>query len=396
MPESPPEVAAAALSPGGWAEQILERDRDSGLLRHPRSRAGGSAPRSTVDGRAAVVFSSNDYLGLSVHPEVVEAASRAARDLGVGATGSRHLSGGHEEVSELEAALCDFESSESATVAPTGYAANMAALQAVGGPDAVIFSDEGNHASIIDGCRASRASVQVYRHGDLSDLEARLSSCSGRPVIVSDSVFSMDGGQADVAGLARLAGDHSAWLILDEAHATGVVGPGGRGGAAAAGLGGEPHVVRVVTFSKALGAGGGAVCGSRTVGRLMLQRGRALIFSTGLPHPTVAAATAAIRVLKRSPELVDALRANARILRDSLGTRCLPAAGDMPIAAVVVGDAKGAVQAEQQVLEAGYLAQAVRPPTVPPGTSRLRIVASALHTDVELRGVAAAVLGAIG
>jgi 7-keto-8-aminopelargonate synthetase-like enzyme len=272
----------------------------------------------------------------------------------------------------------------------------MAALQALGGADAVVFSDEANHASIIDGCRSSRASVQVYRHADLSDLDARLSACAGRPVIVSDSVFSMDGELADVAGLARVAREHAAWLILDEAHATGVVGPGGRGAAAAAGLGGEPHVVRVVTFSKALGAGGGAVCGSHAVAQLLLQRGRALIFSTGLPHPTVAAATVALRVLQRSPELVDRLRANAQVLRDGLDGRCLPAAADMPIAAVVVGSAHGAVQAEQRVLDAGYLAQAVRPPTVPPGTSRLRVVASALHTDVELRGVASAVLSATG
>jgi glycine C-acetyltransferase/8-amino-7-oxononanoate synthase len=213
-------------------------------------------------------------------------------------------------------------------------------------------------------------------------------------VIVSDTVFSMDGRVADVAGLAELARRHGAWLVLDEAHATGVLGAGGRGAADAAGVDpGEPWLVRVVTLSKALGAGGGAVCGDALVRRLLLQRGRALIFSTALPHPTVAAARAALRVMQRDgAALMARLRDNTRVLRDALEV-----GGDaaMPIVPVQCGAPERAVALEQAMLDGGFLVQAVRPPTVPPGTSRLRLVVSAAHTHAELRGAAAALLDAV-
>jgi len=252
MPPSPPL---------DWATETLLADERAGLLRRLRRREGGSGPRCVVDGRAVVVFSSNDYLGLSVHPTVREAASRAALELGVGATGSRHLSGGHGAIADLEETLAGFLGAATATVAPSGYAANVAILEALGGPDATVLSDAGNHASLIDGCRASRSRVAVYRHLDSVDLEARLARAEGRPIIVTDSVFSTDGAAADLIALDRLARRHDAWLIVDEAHALGTTGPGGRGLAAELGVAGD-HVVRIVTFSKALGAAGAAICGA--------------------------------------------------------------------------------------------------------------------------------------
>ncbi len=386
---------AAATSALDWARGRIAAAEEAGLLRELRTRSGGSGTRAVVGGRRVVVLSGNDYLGLATHPAVVAAAARAATEDGAGATGSRHLSGCHAAIAELEGELADFEGAATATLAPSGYAANLAVLQALGGPHAHLFSDERNHASIVDGCRLSRARVTVYPHRDLAALERGLRAAEGRPVIVSDAVFSMDGSVADVAGLAELARRHDAWLVLDEAHATGVLGEGGRGAWSAAGLDPRtPWVVRVVTLSKALGAAGGAVCGDALVRRLLLQRGRALIYSTALPHPTVAAARAALRVLRDDGEaLIARLRGNALALRGALG-----AGGDaaMPIVPVEVGDPRRAVALEQALLEAGYLVQAVRPPTVPAGTSRLRLVASAAHTDEELRGAAAALGEALG
>lgn len=392
-----PAAAPAGLSPLNWAHAQVAADAGAGLLRAPRTREGGSGVRAVVDGREVVVLSGNDYLGLAAHPRVRAAAAEAAQERGAGATGSRHLSGCHAAIAALEEELAGFEGAATATLAPSGYAANLAVLQALGGRDAVVFSDERNHASIVDGCRLSRAQVEVYAHRDLDDLAARLRRCDGRRVIIaSDTVFSMDGTMADVRGLCALAHQYGAWLVLDEAHATGVLGPGGRGAAAAAGVDArDPHVVRVVTLSKALGAGGGAVCGDAAVRALLLQRGRALVFSTALPHPTVAAARAALQVLRDEPSLVQALRDNARVLRHALRTVCSAGDEGVPIVPVVVGDATRAVALERAMLDAGWLVQAVRPPTVPAGTSRVRLVAAAAHSEDELRGAAAALLRAL-
>jgi 8-amino-7-oxononanoate synthase len=399
LPEQPGPASGEAgtgVSPLAWAGARLAEADAAGLRRAPRTRAGGSGVRAVVDGRPVVVLSGNDYLGLATHPAVGRAAAEAARADGAGATGSRHLSGCHQAIEALEAELAAFEGAATATLAPSGYAANLAVLQALGGSDAVVFSDQRNHASIVDGCRLSRGRVEVFRHRDLDDLERRLRTVAGRPVIASDTVFSMDGTVADVAGLVSLAHTYGAWLVLDEAHATGVLGPGGRGAAAAAGVDArDAQVVRVVTLSKALGAGGGAVCADTAVRELLLQRGRALVFSTALPHPTVAAARAALRVVQDEPWRIDCLRDNAHVLREGLRDVALPGDDDVPIVPVVTGDPARAVALERAMLDAGWLVQAVRPPTVPPGSSRVRCVASAAHTPDELHGAVAALLGAL-
>jgi 8-amino-7-oxononanoate synthase len=383
-----------------WAADVLRNEAEAGRLRRPRRRAGGSGPVAEVDGRTVVVFSSNDYLGLAADARVRRAASEAALEDGVGSTGSRHLSGCHAAIDALEAEICAFEGAPAATLAPSGYAANVALLQALGGRDALVLSDERNHASLIDGCRLSRGAVEVYRHRDLHDLATRLRAADGegrRPIIASDTVFSMDGTVAPVAGLVALAERHGAWLVLDEAHATGVLGPGGRGAAAEAEIDpAHPQVVRVVTLSKGLGAQGAAVCGDPAVRQLLLQRGRALIFSTALPHPTVAAARAALAVLAGEPGRVDRLRANVARLRAALAP--LEPAGrfDVPVLPVPAGAEDRAVALEAALFERGLLVQAVRPPTVPPGTSRLRIAVSAAHTTEHLDALAAALLDVVG
>jgi len=390
LPMVSPSVHAVR-SPSVWAEETLLEDLRDGLLRQPRVRAGGSSVHCRVDGRDVVIFSSNDYLGLSTHRAVREAAGAAALQDGLGSTGSRHLTGSHEALLALEAELAAFEGAQTATLAPSGYAANLAVLTTLGGRDAVIYSDELNHASIVDGCRLSRARVDVYRHRDLDDLETRLRLRDGRPVIVSDTVFSTDGTCADVGRLAELAVRYDAWLVLDEAHATGVLGPRGRGAAAAARVDGHPQVVRVITFSKALGAAGAAVCASATVRQLLLQRGRAMMYSTALPHPVIAAVRAALAVMQRERSLLERLRANTRLIHGMLDSMAMPGHNhDVPIVAILVADARRAVDAENSLWEQGWMVHALRPPTVPPGSSRLRLTVSAAHRESDLRGVAAA------
>ncbi|MBV8528959.1 MAG: 8-amino-7-oxononanoate synthase, partial [Candidatus Dormibacteraeota bacterium] len=369
-----------AASQVRWADAAIERDRAAELLRTPRVRSGGNGIHGRIDGRSVVEFSSNDYLGLSVHPRVREAAARAARELGVGATGSRHLSGSHAAMLELESTLAGFEGTETATLAPTGYAANVAILEALGGPDAIVFSDALNHASMIDGCRASRSRVEVYGHRNTADLERRLATCEARAIIVSDGVFSSEGSVADVAALAELAERYDAWLVVDEAHATGVVGPDGAGVVAAAGVSARPNVVKVVTFSKALGASGGAVCGTAQVRQLLLQRGRSLIYSTGLAHPVVAAVSAALGVLEDEPELRARLRFNATLLHQLMDRLSSPDhACELPLLLIPAGGAGHAMELEQALWRGGWMVHALRPPTVPQGRSALRVIVSALH-----------------
>ena len=390
------QITKATASPARWADAAIEADRAADLLRSPRVRRGGNGIHGRIDGRSVVEFSSNDYLGMSVHPRVRDAAARAARELGVGATGSRHLSGSHAAMLDLEVRLAEFEGTESATLAPTGYAANVAILEALGGPDAVVFSDALNHASIIDGCRASRSRVEVYAHGDVADLERRLAVCDARPVIVSDGVFSTDGTMADVAALAELADRYGAWLVVDEAHATGVVGPGGAGLTAGAGVSALPNVVKVVTFSKALGASGAAVCGTSQVRQLLLQRGRSLIYSTGLAHPVVAAVTAALDVLHDEPELRARLRFNTTLLHQLAEPMAGPDHScELPLLLVDVGAAGRVMELEQLLWRGGWMVHALRPPTVPDGSSALRVAVSALHQPEEVAGLADALRAAL-
>ena len=370
----------------GWVETALEGLRAEGRLRATRALAPRSPVRVDLEGRSLVLFSSNDYLGLSGHPEVRRAAARAARELGMGPRGAALVCGHTDDHAALEAELARLKGTEAALLFPTGYQANLAALSTLAGPGTTVFSDELCHASIIDGCQLSRAPVEVYRHRDLEDLEALLSACrTPRRLIVTDTVFSMEGTQAPLAELVALKRRHRALLVVDEAHATLVHGPHGGGLAEAAGVAAEVDV-QVGTLSKAFGAHGGFVATSRQLERWLVNRARTIVFTTALPAPVVAAARAALRVATRDGELRDRLWARVRQLADALDRRL-----ESPIVPLVIGDNREALRASRRLLEAGFHVPAIRPPSVPAGTARLRVTLSAAHAEEEVAALAEAV-----
>ncbi|HVX33109.1 MAG TPA: 8-amino-7-oxononanoate synthase [Solirubrobacterales bacterium] len=367
----------------------LEELRERGLYRRLRLVEGPQGPRVTLDGREALLLCSNDYLGLAADPRVREAAAEAALRWGAGAGASRLISGTMAPHRELEAALAEFEGYGRALLFGSGYLANLGTIAALAGPGEVVFSDELNHASIIDGCRLARAETAIYRHNDVEHLESLLRGAAGRPaLIVTDGVFSMDGDVAPLAERLELARRHGARLMVDEAHATGAVGPGGRGSVAAAGLAGEVDVV-MGTMGKALGAYGAYVCASAETVDYLVNRARPFVFSTAPPPPVIGAARAALGVLEAEPERVGRLRMNARALRDALAAEGL-LTGDSTtqIVPVRVGEAERAMALCEAALERGVFAQGIRPPTVPEGSSRLRFTVMATHEPAELRRAA--------
>ena len=372
----------------------LEQLRDRGLYRRTRLISGPQGPRVTVDGVPVLLLCSNNYLGFADHPRVRQAAADAAMRWGVGTGGSRLVSGTMTIHEQLERALAEFEQTEACMLFGSGYLANVGVLTALGVADRTIFSDALNHASIIDGCRLARAETFVYEHCNLDHLEWALRE-HGREgdVIVTDSVFSMDGDIAPLGGIVELARRHGARVVVDEAHGTGTIGPGGRGAVAEAGLEGQVDVI-VGTLSKALGSYGGYVCASREIVELLLNSSRSLIFSTAPPPPAAAGALAALELLIEQPRRPQKLQAMAEALRRELETQGMPVLdGRTQIVPLVVGDADASVRLSEAALARGVFAQAIRPPTVPEGSSRLRLTVMASHTTSELAG-AAAVLSA--
>jgi glycine C-acetyltransferase/8-amino-7-oxononanoate synthase len=340
-----------------------------------------------------LLLCSNNYLGLADHPRVREAAADAAMRWGVGAGASRLVSGTMTIHRRLEERLAAFEHTEAAILFGSGYLANTGVIAALAGPGDVVLSDELNHASIVDGCRLSRAQTMVYDHCDLDHLEFLLDEAHGRAsVIVTDSVFSMDGDVAPLAGIVELARRYDCRVVVDEAHGTGCIGPDGRGAVAEAGLEGEIDVV-VGTLGKALGAYGAYAACSGELVALLINCARSLIFSTAPPPPAVAGALAALELLIEQPRRVEKLQANAEALRDELAREGFEVAGSTTqIVPLIVGEAGLAMAICEAALERGVFAQAIRPPTVPEGTSRLRLAVMASHTKSELRD-AAQVLG---
>jgi 8-amino-7-oxononanoate synthase len=370
------------------AERLAEL-RERGLYRRLRLIEGPQGPQVMLGGRPVLLLCSNNYLGLADHPAVREAAAEAALRWGAGAGASRLISGNMEPHRQLESSLGRFKGYESALLFGSGYLANTGTIAALAGKGEVVFSDELNHASIIDGCRLAAAETFVYRHGDLDHLAWGLREAGKRAsLIVSDGVFSMDGDGAPLPGLLELARRHGARLMVDEAHATGAVGPGGRGSVAAAGLSGEVDVV-VGTLGKALGSYGAYVCADAEIVDYLVNRARTFVFSTAPPPPAVGAAAAALALLEAEPQLVDRLQANAAALRAGLGAEGL--AIDRSTAQIVpleVGDAERTMELCELILERGVFAQGIRPPTVPEGSSRLRFTVMASHTPDELERAA--------
>jgi 8-amino-7-oxononanoate synthase len=373
-------------------EARLEELRETGLYRRMRHVSGPQGSRVVLDGRPVLLLCSNNYLGLADHPRVREAAADAAMRWGAGAGASRLVSGTMTVHRRLEEALAAFKGTEAAVLFGSGYLANLGVVDSIArlaGPNTIIYSDELNHASLIDGCRLARAETFVYDHCDVEHLAWGLKQHRGRPgVIVTDSVFSMDGDVAPLEDLVGLARRHRLRTVVNEAHGTGCLGPGGRGAVAEAGLDGEADVV-VGTLGKALGAYGAFAACSAAMRDYLTNTARSLMFSTALPPPAVAGALAALEVLQEHPEMVDKLQANAGVLRDELAREGFEVTGSSTqIVPLVVGDSDLAMRVCEKAVEAGVFAQAVRPPTVPAGASRLRLALMATHTRDELRAAA--------
>jgi 8-amino-7-oxononanoate synthase len=370
------------------AQRLDELD-SQGLRRRLRLIEGPQGPRVLLDGEEVLLLCSNNYLGLAGHPRLREAAADAALSLGTSAGASRLISGTMSIHTELEARLAEFKGTEAALLFGSGYLANTGTIAALARRGEVVFSDELNHASIIDGCRLASAETFVYRHADTEHLEWGLRRARGRAaLIVTDGVFSMDGDIAPLSELASLARRHHCRLMVDEAHATGCMGPGGRGSVAAAGLDSEVDLL-VGTLGKALGGYGAYVCGSQELADFLVNSARPFIFSTAPPPPVVAAASAALELLLERPDRVERLRANAAALRSGLRAQGLePVGSDTQIVPVIVGEADDAMAVCEGLLTHGVFAQAIRPPTVPPGTCRLRLTAMATHRSEDLQRAA--------
>jgi len=377
-------------------EARLDELSSLGLRRRTRLVSGPQGAHVLLDGQPVLLLCSNNYLGLADHPRICEAAADAAMRWGVGAGASRLVSGTMTIHRRLEQRLADFQHCERVLLFGSGYLANTGIVSALARPGDVIFSDALNHASIVDGCRLSRAEVFVYDHCDIEHLRWGIESAEGRgTLIVTDGVFSMDGDIAPLAEIAELAARFGLRTAVDEAHATGTIGPGGRGAVAAAGLEDEIDVI-VGTLGKALGAYGAFVACDAPMARYLTTAARTFIFSTALPPPVVAAALAALDLLAAEPRRVQRLAANAATLRDALAAEGLkPGDSATPIVPIVIGDAAQAVTVTEAMLERGVFAQAICPPTVPEHTSRLRLAVMATHRERELREAARTIAAAL-
>ncbi len=377
-------------------DRALGEIRDRGLLRRMRMISGPQGPRVLLDGRPVLLLCSNNYLGLADHPRVREAAAEAAMRYGAGAGASRLISGTMRIHRRLEERLADFKGAEAALLFGSGYLANTGITQALARKGEVVFSDELNHASIVDGCRLAGAETFVYRHADTEHLAWGLTQAQGRgSLIVTDGVFSMDGDVAPLQEIVSLAQEHDARVMVDEAHGTGAIGPGGRGAVAAAGVEDEVDVL-VGTLGKALGSYGAYVCCSKRMAKFLVNTTRTFIFSTAPGPPSVAGAMAALELLREQPRRVEKLQRNASLMREALQARGLGSVpGETQILPILIGEAESAVAASEAALSRGVFAQAIRPPTVPAGTSRLRLTVMASHTKSELRDAAATIATAV-
>ncbi|HVM18454.1 MAG TPA: 8-amino-7-oxononanoate synthase [Egibacteraceae bacterium] len=374
--------------PLDWVTDALDHLEAEGLRRRLRHR--GERTGAIVDGRRS--FASNDYLDLAGDPRVAEAAAEAAHRWGAGSGASRLITGGTVLHRELEQHIAAWKGTQDAVVFSSGYLANAGTIPALVGRSDAVFSDELNHASIVDGCRLSGAAVRVYPHNDVAALEQALAEVPAhRRLVVTDGVFSMDGDAADVGALAAVARRHGAMLMVDDAHGAGVIGPDGRGTAAAQGAEADVDVA-VGTLSKAFGAAGGYVAGRHDLCEWLRNRARGFVFDTAPPPPAVGAALAGLRISLAEPWRRHQATAAARDLADRLGV-APPAACVVPL---LVGSADRAVALAAQLAGSGIDVTAIRPPSVPPDTSRLRFTTTAAHTADDVDRVAGAVAAALG
>lgn len=379
-----------------WLSEELDRLREQELYRTMTVLEGPQTTVVEAEGRPQRLFSSNNYLDLANNPEVKAAACEALEQYGVGAGGSRLTTGTGPLHVRLEEELARFKGREAALVFNTGYMANVGILSALMGRGDVIFSDQLNHASIIDGCRLSGAEVVVYRHNDMADLEDKLRVYRGRKgLIVSDGVFSMDGDLLPLPQLVELAKRYGVRTMIDEAHATGVVGATGRGTEEYYHMEGSVDVL-MGTLSKAVGSEGGFVCGSAELIQYLINKARSFIFSTALSPVTMAAGLRGLQKIQEEPQRVAQLRDNMAFLCRELGRYGFPAQSDSAILPIIVGEEKRAMAAMEALKERGYYVSAIRYPTVARGSARLRVALMSSHTREELAGLAQALACVLG
>lgn len=378
--------------PADFFETELEQIKAAGLYRRLRPVDKDQGATLSMGGREVINFSSNNYLGIANHPNLAAAAKQAIDRYGCGSGASRLISGNMTLHEELENRLAEFKGTEAALVFNSGFQANTGVISTLAGESDAIFSDALNHASIIDGSRLARAKTFVYAHNDLDQLETELSHAASfrRKLIVTESIFSMDGDEAPLTGIVELAEKHGAMIMVDEAHATGIFGAGGAGVVQKLGLGNRV-LVQMGTLGKALGGFGAYIAGSRGLRELLINRCRSFIFTTALPPAVMAMAMAALDLVKREPERRETLWNNCRSLKEGLRSLGFElGASESPILPLIIGDATECMRFSEKLLESGVFAQGIRPPTIPPGTSRLRITLMATHTREQIERALAA------
>jgi glycine C-acetyltransferase len=369
-----------------WISQELASLKEQGLFTNIRTLSSAQGAWLVVDGKRVLNFCANNYLGLANHPHLVEAAKKAMDQYGVGPAAVRTIAGTMDLHLQLEKRLAAFKGVEAAITFQSGFMANLAAIPALVGKDDVIFSDRLNHASIIDGCRLSRARIVAYEHCNPGDLRKQIAATSGygRRLIVTDGVFSMDGDIAPLSDLYEVAAEHDILLMVDDAHGEGVLGKGGRGIVDHFGLHGRVDI-EVGTLSKAFGVVGGVVAGKQTIVDWLRQRGRPFLFSSAMTVPDVAACLAAVDLLEESTELVERLWSNADYFKTSMNRLGFDTGHTQtPIMPVMLGEAPLAQRFSKRLFEEGVFAMAIGYPTVPQGKARIRVMNSATHTRDDL------------
>ncbi len=369
-----------------YIQQEISNIREKGLLRRLREIEGEQGGRVKMGGQDVILLCSNNYLGLASHPALKQAMIQATEEYGSGSGASRLISGNTSLHLCLEEEVAQFKGAQGALLFGSGYLANIGIPASLIRKDGIIFSDALNHASIIDGCRITGATVRVYPHSDIDTLASWLKECQDirQKLVVTDSVFSMDGDLADLPSLVELCHRYNSFLVVDEAHAIGVLGKGGKGALDYFGIPVD-GIISMGTFGKALGGYGAFVCSCNEVITFLLNRARSQIFSTALPAPVIAGNLAALHLLETEPDRVELLQKKSAFLRQGLADLGFQIPeGNTPIIPLVIGDPRITMEVAEYLLRDGIYAQGIRPPTVPEGTSRLRITVSAVHEWEDL------------
>ncbi len=383
---------ATRTNPLSFLSDQLSDLKQKGTYFRLRVLEDEQAPVCNFDGRKVINLASNNYLGLTTHPQLREAACEATRRYGVGSGAVRTIAGTMSLHMELEEKIARFKNVEASVVFQSGFAANAGTVSAILGKDDFIISDELNHASIIDGARLSRATIKVFRHKDAAHAEEQLASVAGQPgrkLLITDGVFSMDGDIAPLPALCELAEKHGAIMMVDDAHASGVLGRNGRGTIDHFGMDGRVDI-QVGTLSKAIGALGGYVCGTRDLIEFLYHRGRPFLFSTSHPPSVAATCIAAFDVLVQEPERIEKLWENTRFFKQQLGALGFNIGGvntpasETPITPVIVGEGRLAMDFSRALFDEGVMATGIAFPTVPEGRARIRTIVTATHTREEL------------